>query len=66
MKTTMNIPEDLLQEAVKLSGAASKTMAVILGLNELIKRKRLEKLADMQGREAIVLSLPEQKKMRKR
>jgi hypothetical protein len=66
MKTTMNIPNDLLQEAVKLSGAASRTMAVILGLQELIKKKRLEKLASLHGSDAIQLSDKEYKKMRSR
>ncbi len=66
MKTTMNIPKDLLQEAISLSGAASQTMAVILGLQELIKKKRLEKLASMQGSEAIQLTNVEMKKMRSR
>ncbi len=66
MKTTMNIPKDLLQEAVSLSGAASQTMAVILGLQELIKKKRLEKLAALQGSEAIRISGAEQKVLRSR
>lgn len=66
MKTTMNIPKDLLKEAINLSGAASQTMAVILGLQELIKRKRLEKLASMQGSQAVRLSEAEMKTLRSR
>ena len=66
MKTTMNIPKDLLQEAISLSGAASQTMAVILGLQELIKKKRLEKLASMQGSGAIRLSGKEMNVLRSR
>lgn len=62
----MNIPKDLLKEAMHLSGAASKTMTVVLGLQELIKKKRLEKLASMQGSEAIRLSAAEMKKLRAR
>jgi hypothetical protein len=66
MKTTMNIPKDLLKEAIILSGAASQTMAVILGLQELIKKKRLEKLASMQGSGALRLSETEMKILRSR
>jgi hypothetical protein len=66
MKTTMNIPKDLLKEAISLSGAASQTMAVILGLQELIKKKRLENLASMQGKGAIRLSSTEMKILRSR
>lgn len=66
MKTTMNIPKDLLKEAITLSGAASQTMAVILGLQELIKKKRLEKLASMRGSGVLKLSETEMKLLRSR
>ncbi len=62
----MNIPTDLLKEAVELSGAASQTMAVVLGLQELIKKKRLEKLASLQGSGAIQLDQKKLKKLRGR
>jgi hypothetical protein len=66
MKTTMNIPKDLLKEAMDLSGAASQTMAVILGLQELIKKKRLEKLASLQGTGVIRLTKSEMNTLRTR
>ena len=49
MRTTMNIPKDLVREAMRLSDAASQTQAVILGLEELIRKKRLERLARLRG-----------------
>ena len=45
-KTTVEIDERLLEEAVTISGAKSKKMAIELGLRELIRslqRKRLKK-----------------------
>jgi Arc/MetJ family transcription regulator len=45
-KTTVEIDERLLEEAVTLSGAKSKKMAIEEGLRELIRsiqRKRLKK-----------------------
>lgn len=60
----MNIPKDLLKEAVHLSGASSQTIAVVLGLQELIKKKRLERLAALQGSDAIEMSPAAIKKMR--
>ena len=45
-KTTVEIDEGLLKEAVNLSGARSKKMAIEMGLRELIRsiqRKRLKK-----------------------
>jgi hypothetical protein len=66
MRTSMNIPKDLLKEAIELSGASSQTMAVVLGLQELIKKKRLERLAAKQGSGAISLTMEELSRMRSR
>ncbi len=66
MRTTMNIPKDLLAEAVEVSGASSQTMAVIIGLEELIRKKKLEQLAKLQGSGALSLRAKEQKRLRSR
>lgn len=65
-KTSMNIPKDLLKTAVRASGATTQTMAVILGLEELIRKKRLEALLNMAGSGKVKLSQAELKKMRAR
>ncbi|MBI5299567.1 MAG: type II toxin-antitoxin system VapB family antitoxin [Deltaproteobacteria bacterium] len=62
----MNIPKQLLQEAVKVSGATTQTMAVVLGLEELIRRKRLETLLQLKGSGALGLSQRSLKRMRRR
>lgn len=66
MRTSMNIPKDLLREAVELSGASSQTTAVIMGLEELIRKKRLEKLASLQRSGILNLEQRQLKKMRSR
>ena len=38
MKTTMNLPADLLKEAIEASQAQTQTMAVVMGLQELIEK----------------------------
>ncbi len=50
MRTTLNIPEDLLEEARTLLGFQSKTDAVIVALRELIKSKRIEELKNSYGK----------------
>ncbi|MBI3534518.1 MAG: hypothetical protein HY072_03390 [Deltaproteobacteria bacterium] len=62
----MNIPADLLKEAVQISEASSQTMAVVMGLQELIKKKRLEKLASLGKSGLIQISSKQLKKMRSR
>lgn len=62
----MIIPKNLLSEAVHLSGANTNTMAVVMGLEELIRKKRLEKLLTLKGSGAIRLSKADLKRMRHR
>jgi hypothetical protein len=62
----MNIPRDLLEEAVRLSGAKTQTMAVVMGLEELIRRKKLERLARLRGSGALDLTTRDLRRMRSR
>ena len=64
IKKTVNIPKALIEQAVRLSGATTQTMAIIMGLQELIRKKRLEALLKLRGH--IKLSQTELKKMRSR
>ena len=65
-KVSMNIPSDLLDEAVRTSGATTKTMAVILGLEELIQRKRLDALLQPKTPASVKLSPRAQWQLRRR
>lgn len=49
MRTTLDLPESLVEEARRLLGFKSKTDTVILSLKELIRRKRIEELKDLMG-----------------
>lgn len=49
MKTTLDLPRDLLDEAVRLSGGRTKREAVIRALKEFTRRERLARLADRLG-----------------
>lgn len=50
MRTTVDIPADLLGDAMRLARAKTKTMTIILGLQELISRHKLEQLRALRGR----------------
>jgi Arc/MetJ family transcription regulator len=58
MKTTLNIDEQLLNEAMKIVNARTKTEAVELGLKELVNRAKREKLARLFGKEPNVEQVP--------
>jgi len=49
MRTTLNIDDILLNEAVRLSGIAEKTAVVRAGLEALIARESARRLAALGG-----------------
>jgi Arc/MetJ family transcription regulator len=49
MRTTLDIPEDLIEEARQLLGFTSKTDTVVFSLQELIRRRRIEQLKSLMG-----------------
>lgn len=49
MRTTLDVPDNLLEEARELLGFKSKTDTVTLALRDLIRRRRLEELKAMMG-----------------
>ena len=49
MRTTLDSPRELIEEARHLLGFRSKTDTVVLSLRELIRRRRLEELKGLLG-----------------
>ncbi len=66
MRTTLDIDEKLLEDAVKLSGVSSKTAAVEAALDEYVKRLLRIRLARRieEGDLGIDLTIEELRKMR--
>jgi Arc/MetJ family transcription regulator len=50
MRTTLDLPEDLLKEAMRLSKTRTKTSTVILSLQELINKRKIERLRALKGK----------------
>ena len=65
MRTTIDIDKRLLQEAMKLANVKTQRKAVSLALQELIRIKRLERLASRAGTFDIALSRNELNRMRR-
>ena len=57
MRTTLDLPEALLEEARRLLGFKSKTDTVVLSLTELVRRRRIDELKSMAGKVALDLDL---------
>jgi Arc/MetJ family transcription regulator len=58
MRTTLDLPEDLLEEARRLLGFKSKTDTIVLSLRELVRRRRIEELKDLLGSVRLELDVP--------
>ena len=50
MRTTLDLPEALVESARRALGFKSKTDTVIVALREIVRRHRLETLKDLLGR----------------
>lgn len=58
MKTTLNIDDQLLAEAQRLTGVTEKAVLVQEGLRALIERESARRLARLGGSEAQVQPVP--------
>jgi Arc/MetJ family transcription regulator len=58
MRTTLNIEDELLNEAAKLTGIREKTSLVRLGLEALIARESGKRLAKLGGTEKKLERIP--------
>jgi len=50
MRTTLDIPEELLDQARKASRLSTKRETVVAGLNELLRKAKREDLRRLAGR----------------
>ena len=65
MRTTLILPENLIDAAREAAGLRSKTDTVVYALKEVIRRKRLEDLKSMFGRVDINIDLDKTRGRRK-
>jgi Arc/MetJ family transcription regulator len=64
MKTTINIPDSELREAMRHARTTQKNKAVLTALEDFNRRHRLRKLVDRLGQSDNFMSLDELLKMR--
>lgn len=62
MRTTLDIPQDLLEEARDRLGFKSKTDTVVLALRELVRRQRIDELKSLLGEVELDVDLDESRR----
>jgi hypothetical protein len=50
MRTTLDLPEDLVQEAMKVSCIDTKTQVIIIALQDLIRKSKISELKKFKGK----------------
>ena len=50
MRATLNLPDELINEVMKITGEKTKTKALIKVLEEYIRQKKIKKLMELSGK----------------
>jgi hypothetical protein len=50
MRTTLDLPENLLEEAMKTTHIQTKTQVIITALEELIRKSKISELKKFKGK----------------
>ena len=50
MRTTLDLPIDLLDEAMKTTNIKTKTKVIIIALEELIRKSKISELKEFKGK----------------
>ena len=65
MRTTLNIKDELLEKASRLTGVEEKTALVMLGLEALIAKESAKRLAKLGGTERQLAGIPRRRSAEK-
>jgi hypothetical protein len=50
VRTTLNIPDQLMNDLIRETGTTSRTKAVIMAIEQFLRERRLKKLLSLEGR----------------
>lgn len=59
MRTTLDLPEDLLAEAMKATDIKTKTKVIITALEELIRKSKISDIKNYKGKIDLDIDLNE-------
>ena len=65
MRTTLDLPNDLLQEALKITNEKNKTSLIVNSVKSVIRRHKLMQLIEKQGMVALDVHVDQLRKRKK-
>lgn len=57
MRTTLELPDELLSEAMKALRYKSKTDTIVYALRELVRRRRVDELKGLAGKVPLAIDI---------
>ena len=57
MRTTLDLPDILVQNAMKVSHQKTKTAVIITALQDLVRKSRLQELREFKGKVNLEMNL---------
>ena len=57
MRTTLDLPEELLEKAMRVSRLKTRTATITLALEELIRKKKLQEIRAFKGNVDLTVDL---------
>ena len=57
MRTTIDIPEDLISEAMKVTNSPTKTALIKIALNNIIQKNKIKSIKNYKGKIDLDLDL---------
>lgn len=57
MRTTLDLPEKLMSEAMNACNQRTKTAVIVTALEDLVRKNRIQKIHDFKGRVNLDLDL---------
>ena len=64
MRTTIDVPEQLMPEAQRLNGTKTRTSTLVLALQRLIDAKRVDDLRSLRGKLKLDIDLDRSRRLR--
>lgn len=59
MRTTLDLPEDLVEEAMKATNIKTKTKVIVTALEQLIRKTKLAEIKNYKGKVDLDIDLSE-------
>ena len=57
MRTTLDLPQDLMEKALKITGSRTKTELIKMALSHIIQKHRISALKSYRGRVELDIDL---------